>query len=629
MDFREAAAALTPLFGDTAFELRYALDGRTAVRAFGGPLAPRHAEAVPPPAPWVAAGALRRRRGLAARRRSRRSDPERAGAILERVVERHSAVRLERLAAQRAALEADLLERLTHDLRTDVSTLQTVAEGAAAGVFDAAELGELPAEIAAVGAAAQRRLSAAREVMTALAPAAPATPEPLLETLRAELEAAGAEIVVTDVEGELPRVLVPGAGWSACTRLLAEALGSDDRFAGAAIDVAPHPDGWSVCAGRAGAGQPQPWTGRARSAISRAPATPPLPAAARHAPRARGRRPAGRADDPRRGVGLMASRVIPIALVDDHRMLVLGSARPVPEPPGGRGRRVRAQCRRGARGLSRRATPRRGARCGARRLGRSTGSSSAAGCSPSSPPWRSSSTPAWTSSGSPTGRSTPGPRASCPRATHPPTCCARCWWRRAGKTYTSPAFAARADRRDFAELSPKQLAALRLLAQGLERKQIAERMGIGTETVKSHLSEVRRKLGRAHVGAGGRDRPAQLAVRPGRVRPSCVGHDVPASLPYRETLPTTRGMPSLLLAAALARRRAPRSRPHVRGLHERRPRRGRHAGGRRATSSGSRPASTAARSARPSRAPPISRSGSWRAHRASCSMPVARPTRSS
>ena len=64
-----------------------------------------------------------------------------------------------------------------------------------------------------------------------------------------------------------------------------------------------------------------------------------------------------------------------------------------------------------------------------------------------------------------------------------------------GKTYISPAFAARADRRDFAELSPKQLAALRLLAQGLERKQIAEQMGIGMETVKSHLSEVRRKLG--------------------------------------------------------------------------------------------------------------------------------------
>jgi DNA-binding NarL/FixJ family response regulator len=63
-----------------------------------------------------------------------------------------------------------------------------------------------------------------------------------------------------------------------------------------------------------------------------------------------------------------------------------------------------------------------------------------------------------------------------------------------GKTYTSPVFAARADRRDFEELPPKQLAALRLLAQGLDRKQIAEQMGVGEETVKSHLSEVRRKL---------------------------------------------------------------------------------------------------------------------------------------
>ena len=64
-----------------------------------------------------------------------------------------------------------------------------------------------------------------------------------------------------------------------------------------------------------------------------------------------------------------------------------------------------------------------------------------------------------------------------------------------GKTYTSPAFAARADSRDFDELSPKQLSALRLLAQGLERKEIADRMGIGEETVKTHLAEVRRKLG--------------------------------------------------------------------------------------------------------------------------------------
>ena len=64
-----------------------------------------------------------------------------------------------------------------------------------------------------------------------------------------------------------------------------------------------------------------------------------------------------------------------------------------------------------------------------------------------------------------------------------------------GMTYTSPAFAARARGRDFEELSPKQLNALRLLARGLERRAIADEMGIGEETVKTHLSEVRRKLG--------------------------------------------------------------------------------------------------------------------------------------
>ena len=64
-----------------------------------------------------------------------------------------------------------------------------------------------------------------------------------------------------------------------------------------------------------------------------------------------------------------------------------------------------------------------------------------------------------------------------------------------GKSYTSPVFAARADSIEFEELSPKQLQALRLMAQGLDRRRIAEEMGVGEETVKSHLAEVRRKLG--------------------------------------------------------------------------------------------------------------------------------------
>ena len=81
------------------------------------------------------------------------------------------------------------------------------------------------------------------------------------------------------------------------------------------------------------------------------------------------------------------------------------------------------------------------------------------------------------------------------------------------RSYTSPVFAASADRRDFQELSPKQLTVLRLLAQGLERKEIAERMGIGEETVKSHTDRGAAQARRAHVGSGRRDRPDQLALR--------------------------------------------------------------------------------------------------------------------
>lgn len=63
------------------------------------------------------------------------------------------------------------------------------------------------------------------------------------------------------------------------------------------------------------------------------------------------------------------------------------------------------------------------------------------------------------------------------------------------RSYVSPIYAARAEQRDFPELPPKQLTVLRLLAQGLERRQIADQMGVGEETVKTHLTEVRRRLG--------------------------------------------------------------------------------------------------------------------------------------
>jgi hypothetical protein len=62
---------------------------------------------------------------------------------------------------------------------------------------------------------------------------------------------------------------VPGAGWSACARLLAEALASDDRLAGAAVAVSPDPDGWSVVVGPE-QGEPVPWTERALGELAHA-----------------------------------------------------------------------------------------------------------------------------------------------------------------------------------------------------------------------------------------------------------------------------------------------------------------------------------------------------------------------
>ena len=53
-----------------------------------------------------------------------------------------------------------------------------------------------------------------------------------------------------------------------------------------------------------------------------------------------------------------------------------------------------------------------------------------------------------------------------------------------------------------AVLTPRQIAALRLASGGLTNTQIAERMGIGPESVKTHLHEAYRKLGasnRAHA----------------------------------------------------------------------------------------------------------------------------------
>lgn len=247
----DADAQLAPLFAAEAFELRFALGGAAAVRTHGGPVAPRHAEAPDVAAPWSVRAACGEATGwlLAT---AAPADPDRAQAVLERAVERHAALRLQRLAADRAAMTAELLDRLTHRLRTDLSTLQIVAEGAAAGLLAGSEAAELPAELARSGGEAQQRLSAARDVMRALAPSEPPESEPLLDVLARELEAAGAPERVPEVPGERPMALVPGPGWAACARLLA----------GGEIAVTAHPDGWAVSVGPPGRGEPVAWTER-------------------------------------------------------------------------------------------------------------------------------------------------------------------------------------------------------------------------------------------------------------------------------------------------------------------------------------------------------------------------------
>jgi signal transduction histidine kinase len=261
-----ARDALRTEFGEAAFELRFSLTGAAAVRALGvgAPVAPRHAEPPDPPATWSAAHTWAGAAGwlLAARAPA---DADHAAAVLGRAVERHAAELRESLARQRAAMAAELLEGLTHRLRTDVSTLQAVAEGALAGLFDDDERAQIPGELKIIGAEAQRRLSHVREVMSALHPEAPCVPERIVEVLRAEIESTGAAVPVAAVEGERPMALVPGAGWAACARLLAAALVHDERFGGPAATVAirPHPDGWTVATGGDGPGtEPLPWTER-------------------------------------------------------------------------------------------------------------------------------------------------------------------------------------------------------------------------------------------------------------------------------------------------------------------------------------------------------------------------------
>ncbi|MDA0160970.1 hypothetical protein OM076_11895 [Solirubrobacter ginsenosidimutans] len=243
------------LFGPARFELRFDVAGRAAVRVAGGPVAPRHVEPVPPAGGWV----IEARCGDAAGwllADAAPANPARAARLLEHFVAREAALRLQAAGRQASAMGAELLERITHRLRTDVSTLSAVADGAIAGLFDASDLDGLPEELGRTTREALRRLSGVREVMTVLDPESRREAEPIVATLRAELDAAGrdATVRVTGPEGETPLTLIPGAGWGACARRLA----ADERFA--VFAVGPDSGGWNVTTTTSGI--PVNWTER-------------------------------------------------------------------------------------------------------------------------------------------------------------------------------------------------------------------------------------------------------------------------------------------------------------------------------------------------------------------------------
>ena len=249
-------------FGATAFELRYDAFGRCAVRVAGGGVLKRHVEPAPPTAPWTAEARCGASVGwlLAA---AAPADPAPVISRLQTLVARRTAFVRERQALALAALDADLIERLTHRLRTDVMTLSAVAEGALEGVF-ADDAAAVVTEIRRTSAEAQRRITDARAVMTTLAAGADGRPDPIATTLRAELEGAGRTDVAVTVAGEEePWARIGGAGWATCARLLA-AEPHWERIA-----VEPDEGGWRVTATGAGErGRPIAWSHRELGALT-------------------------------------------------------------------------------------------------------------------------------------------------------------------------------------------------------------------------------------------------------------------------------------------------------------------------------------------------------------------------
>src|SRR6187399_2960565 len=84
----------------------------------------------------------------------------------------------------------------------------------------------------------------------------------------------------------------------------------------------------------------------------------------------------------------------------------------------------------------------------------------------------------------------------------------------AGKTYLAPAAAAKlAERVTQVQLTPRELSALRLLANGQSNKEIATSLDISERTVKTHLAHLFEKL-----GATSRTEAVKVATRRRLVR---------------------------------------------------------------------------------------------------------------
>ena len=84
----------------------------------------------------------------------------------------------------------------------------------------------------------------------------------------------------------------------------------------------------------------------------------------------------------------------------------------------------------------------------------------------------------------------------------------------AGKTYLAPAAAAKlVEEVTRVQLTPRELASLRLMADGKSNKEIANELGISDRTVKTHLGHLFEKL-----GVTSRTEAVKIATRRGLVR---------------------------------------------------------------------------------------------------------------